>query len=310
MIITDLFQKVLLEPATDSTELLIASGYAKASMANRHLEALAEDIKADIKISLIYGMASVEGVSLADHAMFKKLEDTAPFRCYYFAELMPVHSKVYVWMINKKPHRAFVGSANYTQSGFFSNYQYREVMAEANPNIAVGYYRLLLESSLEITFEDIEEHVTLYNPTESYTQESEDVVKLTLLARDGAPGKTSGLNWGQRAGRNRDQAYIPIPSDIAGKGFFPRRTERFTVRTDDGFVFIATVAQDGDKAIHSPEGNHIIGQYFRGRLGVNTGAPVTRGHLDLYGRTDVTFYKIDDETYYMDFAVYDSSSGS
>ena len=81
------------------------------------------------------------------------------------------------------------------------------------------------------------------------------------------------------------------------------RTERFTVRADDGFVFIATVAQDGDKAIHSPEGNHIIGQYFRKRLGVDSGAPVTREHLDQYGRTDVTFYKIDGETYYMDFAV-------
>lgn len=299
MIISDLFQKVLLEPATDATELLIVSGYAKASMADRHLEALAEDVK----ISLIYGMASVEGVSLTDHAMFKKLEDKKPFRCYYFAEPMPVHSKVYVWMVDAKPHRAFVGSANYTQSGFFNNYQYKEVMAETNPNIAIGYYRLILENSMKITHEDIEEHVTLYNPIKPYSLESKDTVQLTLITRDGTPGKTSGLNWGQREGRDRNQAYIPVPSDIAGKGFFPVRTERFTVRADDGFVFIATVAQDGDKAIHSPEGNHIIGQYFRERLGVDSGAPVTRGHLDRYGRTDVTFHKIDDETYYMDFAV-------
>lgn len=303
MIITDLFQKVLLEPATGATELLIVSGYAKASMADRHLEALAEDVK----ISLIYGMASVEGVSLTDHAMFKKLEDKNPFECYYFAEPMPVHSKVYVWMVNKKPHRAFVGSANYTQSGFFGDYQYKEVMAETDPNIAIDYYRLILENSLEITYEDIEEHVTLYNPIKPYSPESKDAVQLTLITRDGTPGKTSGLNWGQRKGRDRNQAYIPIPSDIAGKGFFPARTERFTVRTDDGVAFIATVAQDGDKAIHTPEGNQIIGQYFRERLGVDSGAPVTREHLDRYGRTDVTFHKIDDETYYMDFAVYDSS---
>lgn len=300
MIISDLFQKVLLEPATDATELLIVSGYAKAPMAGRHLEAL-KDMKVEAKVSLIYGMASVEGVSLWDHTMFKKLENTSPFMCYYFAEPLPVHSKVYIWMVDRKPHRAFVGSANYTQSGFFHNYQYKEVMAETNPNIGVEYYYLILESSLEITHEDIEEHVTIHNPMESHTLDN--AVKLTLLARDGTPGKTSGLNWGQREGRNRNQAYIPISSDIAGKGFFPVRTERFTVRADDGFVFIATVAQDGDKAIHSPEGNHIIGQYFRNRLGVDSGAPVTREHLDQYGRTDVTFYKIDGETYYMDFAV-------
>lgn len=306
MIITDLFQKVLLEPATSATELLIVSGYAKASMADRHLEALAEDVKAEVKVSLIYGMASVEGVSLADHAMFKNLEDIASFRCYYLAKPMPVHSKVYVWMVDKKPHRAFVGSANYTQSGFFNNYQYKEVMAETDPNIAIRYYRLILENSLELTHEDIEKHVTLYNPIIPYSPESKDVVKLTLLARDGTLGEASGLNWGQRGTRNRNEAYIRVSSDIARRGFFPRKTERFTVRTDDGFVFIATVAQGGDKAIHSKK-NDIIGQYFRKRLGVNSGAPVTRGHLDRYGRTDVTFYKIDDETYYMDFAVYDSS---
>lgn len=307
MIITDLFQKVLLEPADKSTELLIVSGYAKASMADRHLDALIKDIKTEVAISLIYGMASVEGVSLSDHTMFKKLESLAPFKCYYFAEPVPVHSKVYVWLINQTPYRAFVGSANYTQSGFFGNYQYKEVMAEVNPDIALDYYHLILGSALEIMHEDIEERVTFYDPTQSpHTTELTDIEELTLVTRDGTPGKISGLNWGQREGRNRNQAYIPIPSNIAGKGFFPARTERFTVRTDDGFVFIAAVAQDGDKAIHSPESNDIIGKYFRDRLGVGSGAPVTREHLDRYGRTDVTFYKIDDETYYMDFAVYDS----
>jgi len=75
------------------------------------------------------------------------------------------------------------------------------------------------------------------------------------------------------------------------------------VLTDDEFSFIAVRAQDGDKAIHTPDGNYILGRYFRDRLGVDRGAPVVGDHLRAYGRTDVEFGKIDDETFFMDFSV-------
>jgi hypothetical protein len=44
-----------------------------------------------------------------------------------------------------------------------------------------------------------------------------------------------------------------------------------------------------------------LGEYFRHRLGLPSGALVTKEDLIRYGRTDVEFYKIDDETYYMNF---------
>ena len=31
----------------------------------------------------------------------------------------------------------------------------------------------------------------------------------------------SGLNWGQRPGRNENQAYLAVPSDIQKSNFFP-----------------------------------------------------------------------------------------
>lgn len=57
-----------------------------------------------------------------------------------------------------------------------------------------------------------------------------------------------------------------------------------------------------DKAITTPSNNSLLGEYFRNRLGVPNGAPVTKNDLLQYGRTDVTFYKIDDEQFYMDFS--------
>lgn len=47
----------------------------------------------------------------------------------------------------------------------------------------------------------------------------------------------------------------------------------------------------------------LLGEYFRNRLGLANGAYVTAADLRSYGRTDVTFIKIDEEHYYMDFSI-------
>ena len=49
--------------------------------------------------------------------------------------------------------------------------------------------------------------------------------------------------------------------------------------------------------------NAQLGEYFRRRLKLNNGSYVHAKDLISYGRTDVTFYKIDDEQFYMDFSV-------
>jgi hypothetical protein len=94
-----------------------------------------------------------------------------------------------------------------------------------------------------------------------------------------------------------------LPHTIYRTDFFPAIGVHFTILTDDNRVLICTRAQANGKAIHTPHNNSLIGEYFRNRLGVANGAPVRLQHLINYGRTDVTFYRIDDETYYMDFSV-------
>jgi hypothetical protein len=75
------------------------------------------------------------------------------------------------------------------------------------------------------------------------------------------------------------------------------------VLTDDKHQLILRIEQQNQKAITTPLSNAQLGEYFRNRLGLANGACVTRADLDRYGRTDVTFIKIDDEHYYMDFSV-------
>ena len=73
--------------------------------------------------------------------------------------------------------------------------------------------------------------------------------------------------------------------------------------TDDHKQLILRIEQAGDKALTTPLNNSLLGEYFRNRIGVANGAFITKNDLERYGRTDVTFYKIDDEQFYMDFSV-------
>jgi hypothetical protein len=113
----------------------------------------------------------------------------------------------------------------------------------------------------------------------------------------------SGLNWGQRPGREPNQAYLSVPVEIQKSGFFPERGEVFALECDDGFKIKCVRSQDNGKAIESPSDNSIIGAYFRKRLGVRSGHMVTIDHLYAYGRTSVDIYYRNNFLYYLDFSI-------
>ena len=66
-------------------------------------------------------------------------------------------------------------------------------------------------------------------------------------------------------------------------------------------VFVLPLDANG-KGIETPQDNSEIGRYFRNRLGLANGAYISVSDLKKYGRTDVVFYKLDDENYVMDFS--------
>ncbi|MCL1921558.1 MAG: NgoFVII family restriction endonuclease [Kiritimatiellaeota bacterium] len=117
-----------------------------------------------------------------------------------------------------------------------------------------------------------------------------------------------GLNWGQRTGQDPNQSYIPLPTAIAKSDFFPPAGVPFSALTDDGFPFIGVmtppkkkVGKDG-YAIESFNNKSELGKYFRRRLGLQSGELVKLEDLDRYGNHYVTFTKIDEDEYYMQFS--------
>jgi len=286
-------------------------------MASWHIKEIADQQLEPIGITLVVGMCPFDGISEAVHEGFNSImrrNNTARqsnLTCQYVVEGAPTHSKLYVWEKDGVPFCAFMGSANYTQSAFSRSR--REILQECDPNEAVQYFNTIERDTMYCNHAEIEDAVNI-TPAHPILQAEESLlgsirgsdvqsVTLSLLSRTGETGTRSGLNWGQREGREPNQAYIPLPVNVARSGFFTLGKQHFSVLTDDGINLVFRVEQQNDKAITTPLNNSLIGEYFRSRIGVANGAFVSRQNLEGYGRTNVTFYKLDDEQYVMDFSV-------
>ena len=303
MLSEELFRRVLIQPITElePDELRIISGYATANMVDRHYEKI-QQLGFDLSINLIIGMTINDGIEKAQHLAFIKAMNQYDFQCRYISNGNPVHAKAYIWLKNNKPLASFIGSANYTLTGFGRSQI--EVLGNCDEVVANRFFESNLCNAIYCTNDEVENRVILKETRRFNDKISEDTVELSLLtSRNGKIPERSGINWGQRGDRNRNQAYIAIPSKIYRDrpDFFPPTGEQFTVLTDDGDSFIFVRAQANGKALHTTQDNSLLGKYLRARLGVDSGKYVTRDHLTEYGRSTITFTKIDNETFIMDF---------
>ncbi len=321
MISTNVVNKILFEPLeSDVNELYIVSSYATPTMLSWYMKNLYHKTHTPIKIFLMIGMTPSNGISLSVHEGFKQLieedkpQEVEKLECSYICDDPAVHSNLFIWAKNGNPKLAYTGSAVFVQSSFVGNHQ-EESVSEYDPDEAMDYYKTLIDRSTYIQHPEIEEYVRIYQTHpildsenalasgfDLKNQDEYESVVLSLVTRTGEPGRHSGLNWGQRNKRNPNEAYISLPSKIAKSGFFPLEKKHFVAITDDRHQLILRIEQQNDKAITTPARNSDLGEYFRNRLGLANGAYVTRADLDRYGRTDVIFIKLDEETYYMDFS--------
>lgn len=296
-------------------ELYILASYATPNMLSWYIKNIEGRAQSPIKISLTIGMVPFDNLSIGAHEGFKGLEkgvlpnEISSIRCSYATDPPAEHANLYIWCKNSRPQVAYTGSAPFVQSAFIGLHR-RELMSLCDADGAMEYYKSVVPRTIYCTHSEIEEYVALY-PSHPVLDMEYNVVRgledyeytvLSLVTKSGEPGVRSGLNWGQRSGREPNQAYIPLPAEIARSGFFPLEKRHFTAITDDRHQLTLRVEQENDKAITTPVRNSDLGEYFRNRLGLPNGAPVTRADLDRYGRTDVKFVKFDEETFYMDFS--------
>jgi len=320
----NLFDEILLNPAKDYDKLCIVSGFAMPSMVDHHFRSIKDKFdRDDTEINLIVGMTPSSMISKTHHINFRKLSTKPSFKCSYInINETPIHSKLYTWLKGNTPQVAFMTSANYTFTAFKGNQD--EIASECDPEKAFAYYKSVIPYSLYCTLDDAEDlvvdKIAEGRSDQNLVQESSDgerpVVAITdgnsvrlplFVAKRNVIHTAAGLNWGQRAGREPNQAYIPIPMAIAKSDFFPSLGVPFSVLTDDNIPFVCVRAQPKAKggkigfAIETPSNNSELGEYFRHRLGLQPGVFVHLDDLKRYGNLYVTFTKINEDEYYMQF---------
>ena len=322
LITEELFERVLIDPAIGgATELHIVSGYASPAMVTKHFEELRNRSLPPVQIDVLVGMTGSDGLPRNSLLGFQSIPRQSlgnGFNCSFTLEPKSIHSKLYVWSTQDGPIRAFAGSANYTQRGFglgANSDQHHEVCVEVDPMLAFDYVLSLAVGSIGYKNPEISKYLRLTDslPPSSHLEEvvegshasiaEEWILPLVQTRKEkGEVHKAAGINWGQRVGRNPDQAYIPVPKTVSTSGFFPTRGQHFQIVTDDGESFMATVAQDGEKAIEIPKDNALLGLYFRNRLGLPSGAFVSTEDLMNYGSNGVKFTRVSSDLYLLDFS--------
>lgn len=324
MIYTEsLFERILLEPAVRGADrLIVITGYASPGMVGRHMKELRDRHLGAIDIELVIGMTALEGMSRWAHQGFVDMTSIASlgsFKCSYVVGSKSIHSKAYIWCSGSTAIEAYIGSANYSQEAFGIGTKGRrgEIMQASDPHSLMAYYESVAAVTMSCNEEGIEEHVDLFDqllPAGEWVENSEIIpgvrdivfsesVDLPLLdSRTMETPARSGINHGQRPRRDHSQAYIAIPTYVQRTGFFPAAGVHFTVVADDRVTLIMARGGEGGKNMMTPESNSILGKYLRRRLGLAEDAYVNTQDLLDYGRTSVTFSKVDDDTYYMDFS--------
>lgn len=306
---TGLAKSILFTPLNlGANRLCILASHATPSMVSWLLTTYDEQGISGISVELIVEAVLDDGIDKASHEGFQALHGIRDkrnrFTCSYLFQAPISKKNLFLWLQNDTPVCAFSSSYDFTQTDFLRKHS--GSLTRRSASHAYTSYENAVSRSIFCRHSEVEDHVVIRSstviPISTSDISADSCVHLSLLTRTGEPGKRSGLNWGQRNKRNKNEAYIPLPSKIARSGFFPLDKQHFLVVTDDHHTLQLRVEQQSDKAITTPTSNAQLGEYFRNRLGLANGAYVHASDLKGYGRTDVTFYKIDDEQYYMDFS--------
>lgn len=142
----------------------------------------------------------------------------------------------------------------------------------------------------------------------------DNTVRINLLDERSNYGVMYGLNWGfdnatgalreenGKVTRSGNEAYFQLPPEVYRSDFFPKDDE-FHITDDLGYDFVFARKQKPEKtALEIAESNRILGLYLRHRLGLKSGALITKNDLLNYGRTDIVFKK-EGDSFYMDFSI-------
>lgn len=327
----NLYEKIIRTESKHSFELRIISGYGSASFLRRVKEEFPH-----LKISLFLGM-TFQGVSEKDHKGFVKInKDFEDVKVYYEIDGLATHTKL-VEFISEKGKKIYIGSANFTDNGFFHQ---REIMALVNDSTKelFDYQKSI---SMLCVDKDIEKYINIYPNNsifvadfpETYIEElrnSENgkesnrnmtdqqfLVKLTDLRQNINPKyytkfdievvleeknnprwADSGINaWIDK----KKPSLIQTPRMLFDKVFPENKV--FEIYSDDGNIYLAKLVGRFNGNLVLTNGDFY--EYVRKKINLEKKRPISFEDLQKYGSTKIHFERLEELKYYMYFNAYD-----
>ena len=299
----------------DATEFVAVSGYVGPAPI-RTLRDL------PFSSSIVYGLQREK----PDLNLHNALQNLSAGNVKVLYPSIPTHAKIYVWLNDRRPIRALVGSANFSENGLFNDF--RETLIEvdkADLFSVYAYTQLIVDSSKDC------KNVTVDAPSVQIPKS--DSCDLVLYdPKSGEVQQSAGLNWGfsPKGNVRPNDAYIPIRThhikDFPGyfnpvvfdpqKGHKSRKLkEANELVWDDGVTMKVLFegsqpvdSQTYPKQISSVPEKDILGIYLRKRLGLkavsqqrNPNERVSRRILSEYGRDYITLRLVEPGVFFADF---------
>ncbi len=327
------FKSILLREFPKASNVLVASGYASLDIINEFENHFIRIAELGGLSKLLLGMAFYEGLSSkkleAALDLNRKLKEINPNCGVYVSHGRRYHGKVYLFE-NENEKNIYVGSSNFSFSGTRGNVECTVPIIDANQKDQLELFLQSLYSSnlclpidkaeitvpgkkviIQRTVENIWNALNRYNPDSINTS---TLPSFEFSLERIVEKEKSNLNVYFGKGRlNRNTGkIIPRPwyeielianNALNSQPLYPKGD--FLAYTDDGYIIPMRTQGDYFKNIRSRESLQIFGIWLKGKL-ERSGAlikykPVTLDTLEEYGNTKITFYKMNDNKYFLKF---------
>ena len=327
------FKNVLKHEFKTTKNIVVASGYASADIIQEFKEDFVKIVENGGSAKLLLGMAFYEGLSQRKldilNSLCMELNKFNNKSGVYVTYTRRYHGKVYHFE-NGKEENIYVGSSNFSASGTAGNIECTVPINDISTKTKVkDFLNHLLsdEQSISILKADIivpgskkyinAVSLSTLESLKRYDAKSIDVSKLPKFIyplERVAEKEKSNLNVyfgkgrlnkkkGTVKPRNWYEIELIANAKLISNPLYPKGD--FLAYTDDGYIIPMKTQGSNSKNIRSKNSLLIFGKWLKGKL-QKSGAlqiltPVTNDVLIEYGNNKLTFSKIADGKYYMEF---------
>ena len=314
-------------------DVIVCTGYVAAESIIE-LQARLEVFDNIQSFDLIVGMARFDGLTTEQHRCLKNLDEylnSAGLGRVYVSMAIPIHAKLA--RFQGKIDTAIIGSSNLGSLTRATRQYEVDVRICDEPALFLKFDEFM--SKAKAGSRPFSESIDKIKIKENTPNPLENLVGVTKIDVSNVAVELSTVSFeipvkvepkssmnvyfgkgrtsvnGRTLPRPWYEVELIVPKSITEMSGYPTNPgsgEKFTVKTDDGYMFDCKTSGDFSKNLRSAGDLETLGRWLKGRLersgALELGKPVTIETLKMYGRDTITLTKaLEGNYWYLDFGV-------